>query len=79
MRDLLKSIFQEQSVGRQHSTKEYVNDLTSVNIGGIFVMKNDNNNNNNFTEGQVLIMTMVMLVGITIILNGCAEIFIRVL
>ena len=41
-------------------------------------MKNDNDNNN-FTEGHVLIMTMVMLVGITIILNGCAEIFIRVL
>ena len=57
--------------------REYVNDLTTVNFGGTFVMKNDNNNN--FTEGQVLIMTMVMLVGITIILNGCAEIFIRVL
>ena len=57
--------------------REYGNDLTTVNFGGTFVMKNDNNNN--FTEGQVLIMTMVMLVGITIILNGCAEIFIRVL
>jgi len=57
--------------------REYVNDLTTVNFGGTFVMKNDNNNN--FTEGQVLIMTMVMLVGITIILNGCAEFFIRVL
>ena len=30
-------------------------------------------------EGQTLIMTIVMLIGITIILNGCAEIFIRVL
>ena len=78
MKDLLKSIFQEQSVGKQQSMREYVNDLTTVNFGGTFVMKNDNNNNN-FTEGQVLIMTMVMLVGITIILNGCAEIFIRVL
>ena len=77
MKDLLKSIFQEQSVGKQQSMREYVNDLTTVNFGGTFVMKNDNNNN--FTEGQVLIMTMVMLVGITIILNGCAEIFIRVL
>ena len=77
MRDLPTSIFQEQNVGRQQSMREYVNDLTTVNFGGTFVMKNDNNNN--FTEGQVLIMTMVMLVGITIILNGCAEIFIRVL
>ena len=30
-------------------------------------------------EGQTLIMTIVMLIGITIILNGCADIFIRVL
>jgi hypothetical protein len=30
-------------------------------------------------EGQTLIMTIVMLIGITIILNGCAEFFIRVL
>ena len=30
-------------------------------------------------EGQTLIMTIVMLIDITIILNGCAEIFIRVL
>ena len=57
--------------------KEYAKEITTVNSGGTFVMKNDNNNN--FTEGQILIMTMAMLVGITIILNGCAEIFIRVL
>jgi len=30
-------------------------------------------------EGQTLIMTIVMLMCITIILNGCAEFFIRVL
>ena len=30
-------------------------------------------------EGQTLIMTIVMLIGITIILNGCAGFFIRVL
>jgi hypothetical protein len=30
-------------------------------------------------EGQTLIMTIVMLIGITIILNGCAEFFIRVM
>ena len=47
----------------------YVNDLTTVNFGGTFVMN----------EGQTLIMTIVMLIGITIILNGCAEFFIRVL
>ena len=56
---------------------ECVKEIITVNFGGTFVMKNDDNNN--FTEGQILIMTMAMLVGITIILNGCAEIFIRVL
>tara|TARA_Y100001973_G_C4945704_1_gene207813 strand:- start:12 stop:197 length:186 start_codon:yes stop_codon:yes gene_type:complete len=56
---------------------ECVKEIIIVNSGGTFVMKNDDNNN--FTEGQLLIMTMAMLVGITIILNGCAEIFIRVL
>ena len=30
-------------------------------------------------EGQTLIMTIVMLIGITIILSGCAEFFIRVM
>ena len=49
--------------------REYVKDLTTVNFGGTSVMN----------EGQTLIMTIVMLIGITIILNGCAEFFIRVL
>ena len=57
------------NVGNQPSTREYVNDSTTVNFGGIFVMN----------EGQTLIMTIVMLIGITIVLNGCAEFFIRVL
>ena len=69
--DLLQSISHlgSPNVGNQPSTREYVNDSTTVNFGGIFVMN----------EGQTLIMTIVMLIGITIILNGCAEIFIRVL
>ena len=49
--------------------KEYARDLTTVNSGGTFVMN----------EGQNLLMTIALLIGITIILNGCAEIFIRVL
>ena len=30
-------------------------------------------------EGQTLLLTIAMLIGITLILNGCAEIFIRIL
>ena len=30
-------------------------------------------------EGQTLLMTIALLIGITIILNGCAEFFIRVM
>jgi phosphopantetheine adenylyltransferase len=44
--------------------------ITTVNFGGTFAMMN---------EGQTLLLTIVMLMGITLILNGCAEIFIRIL
>ena len=30
-------------------------------------------------EGQTLLMTIALLIGITIIINGCAEFFIRVM
>ena len=43
---------------------------TTVNFGGTFAMMN---------EGQTLLLTIVMLMGITLILNGCAEFFIRIL
>ena len=52
--------------------------ITTVNFGGTFVMKN-NNDNKDPTEGQALLLTMALLVGITVLLNGCAEIFIRIL
>ena len=44
--------------------------ITTVNFGGTFAMMN---------EGQTLLLTIAMLIGITLILNGCAEFFIRVL
>ena len=52
--------------------------ITTVNFGGTFVMKN-NNDNKDPTEGQALLLTMALLVGITVLLNGCAEIFIRIM
>ena len=44
--------------------------ITIVNFGGTFAMMN---------EGQTLLLTIAMLIGITLILNGCAEFFIRIL
>ena len=67
-----------QSVGKQPSMSVYVKAIITVNFGGTFVMKN-NNDNKDPTEGQALLLTMALLVGITVLLNGCAEIFIRIL
>ena len=44
--------------------------IITVNFGGTFAMMN---------EGQTLILTIAALIGITLILNGCAEFFIRIL
>ena len=43
--------------------REYVKDLTTVNFGGTFVM----------TEGQVLILTMVICVVGTLLLNAVVQ------
>ena len=67
-----------QSVGKQPSMSVYVKVIITVNFGGTFVMKN-NNDNKDPTEGQALLLTMAMLIGITLILNGCAEFFIRIM
>ena len=53
--------------------------ITTVNFGGTFAMKKNDNDNKNPTEGQALLLTMALLVGITVLLNGCAEIFIRIM
>ena len=70
--DLQQNIFRlgNQNVGKQPSMKEYASQITTVNFGGTFAMMN---------EGQTLLLTIVMLMGITLILNGCAEFFIRIM
>ena len=60
------------------SMNESARGITTVNFGGTFVMSK-NNDNKNFNEGQTLLLTMALLIGITVLLNGCAEIFIRIL
>ena len=70
--DLRQSISHlgSQSVGKQPSMNECAKAITTVNFGGTFAMMN---------EGQTLILTIAALIGITLILNGCAEFFIRIL
>ena len=58
-----------QSVGKQPNMREYVRGITTVNFGGTFAM----------TEGQALILIMTMLVGGTLVLNGCANLFVRII
>ena len=70
--DLQQNTFRlgNRSVGRQPSMRECASQITTVNFGGTFAMMN---------EGQTLILTIAALIGITLILNGCAEFFIRIL
>ena len=42
-------------------------------------MKKNDNDDKNLTEGQALILTMVMLIGATLLLNGCANLFMRIM
>ena len=46
------------------STREYVNQITTVNSGGTFAMMN---------EGQALIMLMVIAVTFTLLLNSIVQ------
>ena len=78
--DLQQNTFRlgNRSVGKMPSTREYASQIITVNFGGTFAMKKNDNDNKDPTEGQALLLTMAMLIGITLILNGCAEFFIRI-
>jgi len=78
--DLQQNTFRlgNRSVGKMPSMNVYVRAITTVNFGGTFAMKKNDNDNKDPTEGQALLLTMTMLIGITLILNGCAEFFIRI-
>ena len=54
-----------RSVGKTQSTKEYARQITSVNFGGTFAMKNNNDD-----EGVALLLTILMLVTFTLGLNA---------
>jgi len=48
-----------QSVGKMPNMNEYAGEITTVNGLGTFVM----------TEGQVLLLTMVLVIVITLLIN----------
>ena len=79
--DLQQNIFRlgNQNVGKMPSTRECASQITTVNFGGTFAMKKNDNDDKNPTEGQALILTMVMLIGVTLLLNGCANLFMRIM
>ena len=59
-----------QSVGKMPSTRECANQITTVNFGGTFAMKNDNNNND---EGLALLFILFFLITMTMGLNAFVQ------
>ena len=53
------------SVGKMPSTREYVNQITTVNFGGTFAMKNNNDD-----EGVALLLTVLLVITGTVFLNA---------
>ena len=59
------------NVGKQPSTRECASQITTVNFGGTFAMKNDNNNNNE--EGLALLFILFFLITMTMGLNAVVQ------
>ena len=53
-----------RSVGKMPSTREYVNQITTVNFGGTFAMKNNNDD-----EGVALLLSLLLAITLTMGLN----------
>ena len=70
--DLQPNIFRlgNRSVGKQPSMKECASQITTVNFGGTFVMKNDNNNND---EGLALLLAIALMITLTMGLNAFVQ------
>ena len=65
--DLQPSTFRlgNRSVGKMPSTREYASQITTVNFGGTFAMKNDNDD-----EGVALLLTVLLVITGTVFLNA---------
>ena len=59
-----------QNVGKHLNMKEYASQITTVNFGGTFAMKNNNDNDN---EGIALLFTIFLLITMTMGLNALVQ------
>ena len=68
--DLQQNIFRlgNRSVGKQPSMKEYASQITTVNFGGTFAMKNNNDD-----EGLALLFAIALMITMTIGLNAFVQ------
>ena len=57
-----------QSVGKTLNTRECVSQITTVNFGGTFAMKNNNDD-----EGIALLLTIFLLITFTMGLNAFVQ------
>ena len=64
--DLQQNIFRlgNQNVGKMPSTRECASQITTVNFGGTFAMKNNNDD-----EGLALLLTIALAITLTMGLN----------
>ena len=65
--DLQQNTFRlgNRSVGKMPSTREYAKEITTVNFGGTFAMKNNNDD-----EGVALLLTVLLVITGTVFLNA---------
>ena len=61
------------NVGKHPSMREYANQITTVNFGGTFAMKNNNNNDD---EGIALLFIIFLLITMTMGLNAFVQLII---
>jgi len=57
-----------QSVGKQPSMRECASQITTVNFGGTFAMKNNNDD-----EGLALLLTIALAITLTMGLNAFVQ------
>ena len=68
--DLQQNIFRlgNQNVGKMPSTRECASQITTVNFGGTFAMKNNNDD-----EGVALLLTLLLAITLTMGLNAFVQ------
>ena len=68
--DLQQNIFRlgNRSVGKMLNTRECASQITSVNFGGTFAMKNNNDD-----EGIALLLTIALAITLTMGLNAVVQ------